>query len=118
MSDTDISGRFIKSLESDNNATLVAIVDDAIVGYASIAVREQPRFYKIKRVGVISALMVEKNYRRRGIATGLLAEVKKYFQRCGIKYYTFYTAISNEAAIDLYEKTGMVPLHTSFLGET
>jgi ribosomal protein S18 acetylase RimI-like enzyme len=118
LSDADISDRFIKSLKSDSSATIIALIDDKIVGYASIAVRDQPPFYKIKKVGNISALMVAKEYRRRGIATRILAEAKIYFRRHGIKYYTFYTAVSNRAAIRLYEKTGMRALHTVFIGET
>jgi ribosomal protein S18 acetylase RimI-like enzyme len=118
LSEADISGRFVESLKSENSATLVAITDNKMVGYASVALREQPRFYKIKKVGVISALMVAKEYRRRGIATKILAEAKIYFRWHGIKYFTFYTAVSNGAAIRLYEKSGMTPLHMSFIGET
>ncbi len=118
LSDADISGRFLDSMESDSSATLIALLDGEIVGYASVAVREQPRFYKIRKVGSISALMVAKDYRRRGIATQLLREAKAYFQRHGIKYFTFFTSVANQDAISLYEKLGMVPLHTSFIGET
>jgi len=118
LSDADISGRFLQSMESDSSATIIALVDDVIVGYASVAVREQPRFYKIKKVGAISALMVAREHRRQGIATRLLAEAKIYFRRYGIKYFTFYTAVANQAAIRLYERKGMAALHTSFIGET
>ena len=117
LSEADISGRFTESLKAGDSATIIALVDDKIVGYASVAVREQPRFYKIKKVGAISALMVAKEYRRRGIATRIMAEAKAWFRRSGIKYYTFYTAVANHAAVKLYEKIGMMPLHTSFLGE-
>jgi len=118
LNDSDISARFIDSMKSDDSTTLVAIFDGRIVGYASLAVREQPSFYKIKRVGSISALMVAKEYRREGIATEIMAGARQYFKRQGIKYYTFYTSVANEPAIKLYEKLGMKPLHTSFLGET
>ena len=118
LSDADISGRFLQSMESDSSATIVALVDDAIVGYASVAVREQPRFYRIKKVGANSGLMVAKDHRRRGIATRLLAEAKAYFQRNGIRYFTVYTAVANQAAIKFYEQNGMAPLHTTLIGET
>ncbi len=118
LTDDDISGRFLDSLESDDSATLIALLDNRIVGYASVAIREQPRFYKIKRVGSISALMVAKEFRRRGIATQLLLEAKAFFRRHEIKYFTFFTSVANRDAIRLYEKLGMEPLHTSFLGRT
>ena len=118
LSDADISDRFLQSIESSSSATIIALLDDKIVGYALIAVREQPHFYKIKKVGAISGLMVAKNYRRKGIGTRLLAESKAYFRRNGIKYFTLYTAIANQGATRFYEQNGMAALHTSFIGET
>lgn len=118
LNDGDISGRFLQSMESDSSATIIALVDDAIVGYASVAVREQPRFYKVKRIGAISGLMVAKDHRRKGIATRLLAEAKAYFQRRGIRFFTVYTAAVNQAAVKFYEKNGMAVLHTTLIGET
>lgn len=117
LGDADISGRFLESLESDTSATIIALEDNAIVGYASLSVNEQPRFYKTKKTGSISALMVARNHRRKGIATRLLAEAKAYFQRKGIKYFTLYTAVANQAGIELYERCGLAPLHSSFIGK-
>ncbi|MBN1211958.1 MAG: GNAT family N-acetyltransferase [candidate division Zixibacteria bacterium] len=118
LSDADISGRFLESLESDRSATIIALVDNEIVGYASVAVREQPRFYKIKKVGAISALMVATKYRRKGIGTRLLEEARVFFRRRGIKYFTLYTASANKSALELYKRVGLSELHTSFLGDT
>ena len=117
LTDDHIAGRFRQSLEDDDSATIVATVDSAIVGYASAVVREQPPFYRIKRIGAISTLMVAPEYRRRGVGTALLDGARSFFKRRGVKYYTFYTAAGNEAAIRLYEKLGFEPLHRSFLGE-
>lgn len=118
LSDADISDRFLQSMESSGSATFIALLDNTIVGYALVAVREQPRFYKIKKVGVISGLIVAKNHRRKGIATRLIAESKAYFQRNGIRYFTLYTAVANQGATRFYEQNGMAALHTSFIGET
>ena len=93
-------------------------MDNVIVGYASVVIREQPRFYKIKKVGAISALMVTKEHRRKGIATLLLKESKAFFKHHGIKYYTLYTSFANKGAIKFYEKIGLEKIHTAFLGET
>ncbi len=117
LSDSDIVGRFRESIEANNSVTLIALSDGSVAGYASLAIREQPPFYKIKKIGTISALMVGEDYRRRGIATRIMEEAEIYFRRQGVKYYTFYTAVNNQAAIRLYEKLGLTPLHISFLGE-
>jgi ribosomal protein S18 acetylase RimI-like enzyme len=118
LADDDISGRFLASIDSEESATIVALDDGVIVGYALLAVREQPRFYKVKRVGAISALMVARQHRRKGIGTRLLAESRVFFARRGIRYYTFYTSVENRAALGLYDKVGIKPLQTVFLGET
>jgi ribosomal protein S18 acetylase RimI-like enzyme len=117
LSDADIAGRFLQSLESDESATIIAVVDDTIVGYASVAIRDQPRFYKVKKVGAISALMVAKDYRRQGIAAKLLEGSKAFFRRQGVKYFTLYTAVANQGAIRFYERNGLTPLHISFIGK-
>ena len=105
-------------MELNDRATIIALVDDEIVGYASVAIREQPRFYKIRKVGAISALMVAKKHRRRGIAAKLLEGSRAFFHRHGIKYFTLYTAAANEGAIRFYEHNSMAPLHISFIGKT
>ncbi len=117
LCDDDISGRFLESLESDANATIVALKDEKIIGYASIAVSEQPRFYKIKKVGSISALMVAKGFRRKGVASLLIEKSKEFFKSKEIKYFTLYTSHANVTAIKLYKKIGLEKLHESFLGE-
>ena len=102
LCDADISGRFLQSMQSNDSATIIALLDSEIVGYALLAVREQPRFYKIKKVGAISGLMVAKNHVRKGIGARLLAESKAYFRRKGIKYFTLYTAVANRGASRFY----------------
>ena len=118
LTDDDISARFIDSITSEDSATLMALVDNKIVGYALLVIRDQPRFYKIKKIGAISGLMVDKNYRRRGIATKLLDKSKSFFRNRGINYYTLYTAVANQEAAEFYDKNGLTKLHYSYLGES
>lgn len=117
LNDDDISGRFVESIDSDGGATIIALEDDAVIGYASVAVREQPHFYRVKEIGAIWGLMVAREHRREGIATGLIQEAKAFFRRKGIKYFTAYTAVANETAIKFYERNGMSALQTTLIGE-
>ncbi len=117
LRDEQLSGRFLDSISSDTSSTIIALVDDAIVGYATIAVRNQPDFYRVKRVGSISGLMVDPAFRRRGIATGLFTEARRWFRQKGIVYFTVYTATENKAAVEFYRRNGMQPLHATFIGE-
>jgi ribosomal protein S18 acetylase RimI-like enzyme len=118
LNDADISGRFLASIGSDDSTTLIALQGDEIVGYALLAVRDQPGFYKVKKVGAISGLMVSREYRRRGIATRLIDEARTYFGRQGVRYFTLYTSAANEEAIRFYEVNGLSVLQTVFVGET
>ena len=118
LRDADISGRFIDSMESDNSATLVAMVEDRIIGYALLSIRDQAPLYKIKRVGSISGLIVTKEHRRKGVAQRLLDEAKAFFNRAGVRYFTVFTALANQGAIAFYKENGLSPLHTTFIGET
>jgi ribosomal protein S18 acetylase RimI-like enzyme len=109
---------FTKSTGTDNGATFIASAKGRIVGYITVFVRTQAPFWKIKRVGAISGLMVCRDHRRQGIATRLLAEAIAFFQRREIKFFTTYTAVANDAAVRFFERNGMVPLHTTLIGDT
>ena len=118
ITDDDIAVRFRDSIHSENATTIIALDDGEIVGYALIAVREQPRFYKVKQIGAVSGLMVAPEYRGRGIGSKLLDAARIFFKDHGIKYFTLYTAVSNRDAIEFYESAGLMPLQTIFVGET
>jgi len=62
--------------------------------------------------------MVQKEYRNQGIAEKLLAMAKAFFTDHRLKYYTVYTAVANQGALNFYRKNGLVPLYTTMIGET
>ncbi len=117
LTDADISTRFLNSLDSEESATYIAISDGNIVGYSFVSIKDQPNFYKFKKVGSISGLMVQKDQRNKGIATLLLKEATIFFSTRGVKYYTVFTAVVNDAAIKLYKRFGMKPLSSTLIGE-
>ncbi len=117
LRDDQLSGRFLDSITSETSCTLVATADGVIVGYASIRVSDQPDFYRIKHVGRVSGLMVDPAFRRRGIATQLLVEAKRWFREQGVKYFTVFAATTNEPALCFYQRCGLKPLHTTLIGE-
>jgi len=117
LEDDQITSYFSRTIDSDGDATFIALVDRRMVGYTTIHIRPQAAFYKIKEVGAISGLMVGRHYRRLGIATRLLARAKSFFEARGVKYFTVYTAVANRSALDFYQANGLVPLHTTLVGE-
>ena len=117
LRDGDIIAYFSRWMDDDDGETFIALAEGRIVGYITIYVHAQPNFYKIKKVGAISGLMVQKAYRQRGIAGQLLAQARAFFEKKGVTYFTVYTAVENRAAITFYERSGLSPLYTTMMGE-
>lgn len=118
LRDADITGYFSHSLDTDDGATFIAMLDGSIVGYITVFVRGQAGFYKVKQVGAISGLMVHQGHRRKGIGSRLLAKATAFFQEKGVTYFTVYTAAANRAAVQFYERNDMTPLHVTMIGKT
>ena len=117
LRDSDIVAYFTESMGSDDGATFHALIEGKIVGYITVNVRTQASFWKIKKIGGISGLMVEKGYRRRGIGRLLLARARDFFEEKGASYYTVYTAAGNQGALAFYRQSGMSPLYTTMIGQ-
>ncbi len=115
LRDSDIVDFFSRSLDSADSATFVAIDQARMIGYVTVSVRRQPGFYKVKRVGAISGLMVDKAYRRRGVGGRLLEAVESFLRDRGVIYFTLYTAAANESALRFYRRRHMAPLSTTMV---
>ncbi len=116
LNDSSIVAYFSRWLDDEDGRTFIALAENRIVGYITVYVREQAPFWKVKKVGDISGLMVHKDYRRKGIANRLLAQARTFFAGRGVRYFTLFTAVDNKAGIAFYERNGLVHLHTTMLG--
>jgi ribosomal protein S18 acetylase RimI-like enzyme len=117
LEDEKIINFFKHEINNKNGKVIVAVDKDRIVGYITFYVMFQDEYWKVKKIGHISGLMVQKEYRHKGIGTRLLKAAKSYFTAKKIKYYTLFTAVENQAALDFYERSGLTPLHMTMLGE-
>ena len=117
LKNEDIRAYFTHWLDAENGEVFVAIDKDHIVGYISVYVTAQAEFWKIKEIGHISGLMVDLNYRRLGVGERLFEKGMDFFEAKAIKYFTVFTAVSNRGAIAFYESNGLIPLHTTMIGE-
>ena len=117
LKDDDITSYFASFCGQAKRKAFIALDGEQIVGYITVYIKKQEHYWQIKNVGEISGFMVQKEYRRKGIAKSLLEEAKKFFEAKSLKYYTVFTAIVNKGAIQFYRKNGLTSLITTMIGE-
>ena len=89
---------FADSLESNDTIYIVAEEDGIIYGYCGI--------YLSFEIGNISNVAVGEKYRKKGIATNMIAEMIKQAKFKDVTDITLEVRETNVPAIRLYEKLG------------
>jgi len=117
LRDDDVISYFNKWIEHPDGETFIAFDSNKIVAYITVYVSSQPGYWKVKQVGNISGLMVQKDYRRKGIARRLLEQSVIFFKQKDVRYFTVYTSSENYIALRFYKKHGLNVLHTTMLGD-
>lgn len=99
------SGRYLEQLlSSDYFIAVAAVIGDEVVG--GLAAYELRKFEQPRSEIYIYDLAVDERYRRRGLATGLIQELKRVAAERGA-YVIFVQADSgDDPAIQLYSKLG------------
>ncbi|HWI64696.1 MAG TPA: GNAT family N-acetyltransferase [Symbiobacteriaceae bacterium] len=82
-----------------------------LVGYAIGMVQEPPPLFQAELYTFISDLFVVPEYRRRGLATGLVERVRGWGWVKGINRLSLVLPV-NSSALGLYEKLGFKPIQT------
>lgn len=111
-----ILGYFESWLDRDDKKAFVAMDKDKIIGYITVYIREQPEFWVLRKVGAISGLMVDSNYRKQGIATALLKHGLDFLRDNGVDHFTVFTSSNNARGLSFYKKMGMSDLYSHLLG--
>jgi len=91
-------------LNNPTNWIFACIQENKIIGYAMGY--EHINFYNSDKSLYIHAMIVDKQYRRHGIGTGILTGIKETCKLLGIHEFFLITFKSNIAACGLYEKSG------------
>jgi ribosomal protein S18 acetylase RimI-like enzyme len=116
IQDQDIIDYFSKWINYADGEAYIAVDNGKIIGYITVYIKSQPDYWKIKKIGEISGLMVHKDYRRQRIARRLLDEAKSFIKSKGVKYFTLFTSAENHAALKFYDRCGLTTLYTTKLG--
>ena len=79
---------------------LVAKIDGQVVGSLGMRI--------LAGEGNIDNVVVDEDFRCRGIASALLSRLLEEGEKMGVKDYTLEVRVSNEPAIKVYEKFGFI----------
>ncbi|MBI4067071.1 GNAT family N-acetyltransferase, partial [Candidatus Gottesmanbacteria bacterium] len=77
-----------------------------VVGFLSGFIKYLFPWFNIKRVGHISFMFIDENYRLKGVGKMLVAEVKKWFKEQGLLYIELYVNESNSNGLAFWKKVG------------
>ena len=89
---------FLDAIRNKNTLYLVVEEKNEILGYLGL--------WKSMEEADITNLAVKENARRKGVAELLLQEAKRITLKEGVIAFTLEVRVSNQAAIQLYEKHG------------
>ncbi len=85
---------------------LVAKENNQVIGFLSGFVKYLFPWYVIKRVGHISFMFIDENYRRKGVGKELLREAKKWFKVQGLTYMELYVNENNQKGVSFWKSRG------------
>jgi ribosomal protein S18 acetylase RimI-like enzyme len=118
MSEEGINNYFTRFVDRPEAIALVAESDGVVIAYLTAYVVQRADVFRAGLYGDISGLMVDVNFRRRGVASDLMKEAISFFEGRGSKYYTLFTATGNTAAVAFYRGFGMRSIQTTLIGKT
>lgn len=87
-----------------NNALFISIDNKKIVGYIYVKITTSDNSPEKECEALIDGLYVTFEYRRRGIATSLINEAKRWCLEHGVKYLKLNVLSKNISAVMLYQK--------------
>lgn len=94
--------------DAQNSDVLVAIMDDAICGYAVVEYIERPQspFNRARRFYHVEEFGVDESARRKGVATALVEFMKNDAQARGYRRIELDMWEFNDTALSFYEHAG------------
>jgi ribosomal protein S18 acetylase RimI-like enzyme len=106
-------------LKSGDHQILVAIEDDAVVGFSLSMIARHPPVFQTERYGLICDLTVKTDYQRRGVGGKLLEEILGWFDAAGIDRIELHVAAKNRPGYSFWEKHGFRDyMHTLYLNRS
>jgi ribosomal protein S18 acetylase RimI-like enzyme len=102
-------GRYLEEiLGSRKHRLLVAVIDDALIGYALLSINKRPPIFRKPRYGMISDAYVSEKYRNRGTGTLLMHEALIWFKKKGVTRIELIVASENDIGCAFWKREGFI----------
>ena len=95
---------FLNSVKQKNSSQFVVKEENKIVGYAAVQMRND--IQSQGKIGYLSELIIEENYRGKGIGTTFLKEIMKSSKKNGCKEIQFPSTFPRKKAHKFYKSLG------------
>lgn len=93
-----------KNIFSSRSLFLVAEDNDIIIAYVIVKIDKRPPVYKIKEMGYVLAIYVDKKYRKKGISKKFFEIIIPWFKKKKIKYIELQVHPKNIAGVKVWKK--------------
>ena len=103
----------MKRIRSKSNIFFVMEDDNKVVGFIDGNVPDDEWWYK-EKVAYINHLCVDFSYRKKGIATELMAEFEKVAKELDAKNLRLLAFPNNKPAVTFYKKNGFLEYSTYY----
>ncbi len=96
---------YLKNINSKNHYSIIALVDETIVGCGTILLEERPPNprHKINLLAYILNIYVDAGYRGKGIARGIMEQLHKHARNAGVRRIGLH---ASQFGHGLYKKIG------------
>ena len=106
-----------KQMETDKSGLFIAESEGKLLGYIKIEICEYPPVFEKKTFGMISEVIVNENYRRKGIGGALFDRAMGWFKEKDIDRVELRVANINPVAQGFWRKMGFRPYMTTMFKE-
>lgn len=103
---SDSKKYYRNAIYSNNDWVYVAEEDKKVAGFIFFSIQNREEFWKIKKVGYLELIFIDKKHRGKGIAKELIDKFKKTMKEKKIKYLKLSVQTDNTFAHDFWKKQG------------
>jgi ribosomal protein S18 acetylase RimI-like enzyme len=101
-----------KSIKKRTTHLLVATENDTVIGYMEFCIKKNEDCFTIAEYGYVDACVIDKKYRRKGVARKLTQGALQVLKEKGITYVKTNVYNANEPGRIALQKLGFTPLST------